>query len=152
VHDLRNDLAVAIAYTEALIDGKLAPDASSFQDILAALHGVDNHVTAMRSAAREAADPDNERLLSAIVEGSPYAKVLVNEQGRITLVNAQTEHLFGYTRGELLGQPIELLVPERFRRGHPALRDAFQAAPVARPMGAGRDLYGRRKDGSEVAG
>lgn len=91
-----------------------------------------------------------EALLTAIVEGSPYAKILVNDRGRIALVNEQTEKLFGYARDEMLGESIEMLVPERFRRGHPELRNSFMEAPVARPMGAGRDLYGRRKDGSEV--
>jgi PAS domain S-box-containing protein len=94
---------------------------------------------------------EKENLLNAIVEGSPYAKILVDEGGRIALVNAQTENLFGYARHELLHQPIEMLVPERFRDEHPGLRACFRGAPVARPMGAGRDLYGRRKDGGEVA-
>ena len=74
----------------------------------------------------------------------------MNAAGRIVLVNAQTETLFGYSRDELLGESIDMLVPERFRRGHPALRAHFSEAPMARAMGAGRDLYGRRKDGSEV--
>jgi PAS domain S-box-containing protein len=100
--------------------------------------------------ARCAMNSDKENLLNAIVEGSPYAKILVDEGGRIALVNAQTENLFGYTRDELLHQPIEMLVPERFRAEHPGLRAFFRGAPVARPMGSGRDLYGRRKDGSEV--
>jgi two-component system sensor histidine kinase/response regulator len=94
---------------------------------------------------------EKENLLNAIVEGSPYAKILVDAGGRIALVNAQTENLFGYTRHELLHQPVEMLVPERFRDEHPGLRACFRGAPVARPMGAGRDLYGRRKDGGEVA-
>ncbi len=93
---------------------------------------------------------DKSSLLNAIVEGSPYAKVLVDDRGLITLVNAQAEKLFGWTRAELLGQSIDVLVPVRFASGHAALRDRFHRAPIARPMGAGRDLYGRRKDGTEV--
>jgi len=150
LHDLRNDLAVAVAGMEALIDGKLAPTREHFTDVLASLEQIDAHLSALRSAARDAAAPGKENLLNAIIEGSPYAKVVVNQQGRITLINAQTELLFGYTRDELLGQSIELLVPERFRSHHPRLRETFNKDPVARPMGAGRDLYGRRKDGSEV--
>jgi len=79
-----------------------------------------------------------------VVEGSPNAIVLVNEQGRIDLVNTQVEILFGYWREELIGEPIEILVPERFRD-----RGNFAATPTARTMGAGTELFGRRKDGSE---
>lgn len=69
-----------------------------------------------------------------MIEGSPYAKVLVNARGSIVLVNAQAEELFGYTRAEMIDASIEMLVPERFRRGHPALLVHFNEAPVARPM------------------
>src|SRR6266700_3916170 len=65
------------------------------------------------------------------------------------MVNAHAERVFGYKRVEMLGQAVEMLVPERFRRHHPALRGAFFANPQSRPMGAGRDLYGLKKDGSE---
>ena len=85
-----------------------------------------------------------------VIEASPNAMVLVNESGRVALINAEAERLFGYSRDELLGQSMELLVPERFRRAHPTLRSHFHAAPTVRPMGAGRDLYGRHKDGSEI--
>ena len=65
------------------------------------------------------------------------------------MVNAQTERMFGYSRNDLLGKPVQMLVPERYRRNHPGLRAGFLASPVSRPMGAGRDLFGLRKDGSE---
>src|SRR5260370_165515 len=65
------------------------------------------------------------------------------------MVNAQAERVFGYTRSELLGQTVEMLVPERFRDRHPSLRGGFFGEPRMRPMGVGRDLYGLRKDGSE---
>jgi len=84
-----------------------------------------------------------------VVESAPNAMVLVDREGRIVLVNRQTEKLFGYSRDELLGQPVESLVPERFRGQHPAHRSEFFAKPEARAMGVGRDLFGRRKDGSE---
>jgi len=91
-----------------------------------------------------------ERRFHRVVEAAPNAILLVNQTGTITLVNAQTERLFGYAREELLGQPIELLVPARFRGAHPGHRTAFFAAPTTRVMGAGRDLYGLHKDGREI--
>ncbi|HEU5393934.1 MAG TPA: MASE1 domain-containing protein, partial [Candidatus Methylomirabilis sp.] len=84
------------------------------------------------------------------VEAAPSAMLMVDQEGRIALVNRQVERVFGYPEAELLGQPIERLVPERFRGDHPGHRGRFFAEPQARPMGAGRDLFGRRKDGSEV--
>jgi PAS domain S-box-containing protein len=84
-----------------------------------------------------------------LLEAAPNAMVIADQEGRIAVVNAQTEKLFGYTRDELLGQPIETLVPERFRRAHLGHRADYLSHPRARPMGAGLDLYGRRKDGSE---
>lgn len=83
------------------------------------------------------------------VESAPNAMVMINGEGRIVLVNLQTERLFGYPRDELLGSSVEILVPDRFRGEHPKFRQAFFANPVARAMGGGRELYGRRKDGSE---
>ncbi len=82
-------------------------------------------------------------------EAAPTAMVMVDGQGRIALVNAQAERDFGYARGELLGRAIETLLPERFLSRHPGLRAGFLADPRPRPMGAGRNLAARRKDGSE---
>ena len=79
----------------------------------------------------------------------PVAMVVVNLQGVITRLNRLAETTFGYTSEELLGQPVEVLVPERYRHAHPGYRHGFQAEATARPMGAGRDLAGLRKDGSE---
>lgn len=83
------------------------------------------------------------------VEAASSAMVMINDKGRITLVNRQTEVLFGYDRRELMGKAVEMLIPARFRKGHPGLRKQYFASPEARPMGAGRDLFGLRKDGSE---
>jgi PAS domain S-box-containing protein len=83
------------------------------------------------------------------VESAPNAMVMVNEQGQIILANLQAEKLFGYSRAELESLPIESLVPDRFRASHPAYRQSYSARPVARAMGSGRDLFARRKDGTE---
>ena len=90
-----------------------------------------------------------ERMILA-VDAAPNAMIMVGRDGAIALINSQTEKLFGYQRSELLGQPVDILLPERYRSGHEAFRASFFREPVARPMGAGRDLFGLRKDGSEV--
>ena len=98
---------------------------------------------------------DDERLslreeqFRQVVEWAPNGMILVNGEGLIVLVNAQAERDFGYSREELVGQPMDVLVPERFRAHHPAYRDQFLTAPAPRPMGKGRELFGRRRDGSE---
>ncbi|MBI3976567.1 MAG: PAS domain S-box protein [Chloroflexi bacterium] len=84
-----------------------------------------------------------------LLEAAPDAIVTVNREGRIVLVNAQTERVFGYRRDELIGQPIEMLLPERLREIHARHRTGYYAAPRTRPMGIGLDLVGRRKDSSE---
>ena len=84
-----------------------------------------------------------------LLESAPDAMVIVDEAGQIVFVNAQTERMFGYGREELLGQRVELLVPERFRQKHSGHRGRFAADPHTRAMGAGLELYGRRKDGTE---
>ncbi|WP_420427560.1 EAL and GGDEF domain-containing protein [Algiphilus sp.] len=88
------------------------------------------------------------RFRSAI-EGAPDAMVIVDDQGCINLVNAQTERLFGYAREELIGQQIEILLPEALREGHRGRRRDYAAEPSARPMGSDLDLRARRRDGSE---
>ncbi|MBP8214806.1 MAG: PAS domain S-box protein [Propionivibrio sp.] len=84
-----------------------------------------------------------------VVEWAPSAMVLIDGNGIILLVNAQTEKMFGYAREALIGQSVEMLVPERFRHHHRAFRAGYFGDPQPRPMGAGRDLAGRRADGGE---
>ena len=92
---------------------------------------------------------DAAQLATGLLEAAPDAIVGVNTDGIIVLVNAQTERLFGYSRAELIGEPLEMLVPESARDGHPQHRKEYGAEPVPRPMGAGMELAGRRRDGTE---
>ena len=84
-----------------------------------------------------------------VVEWSPSAMVMINQDGIMVLVNAQTERMFNYGRETLIGQPVEILIPERFRHNHRLFRSEYFDSPAPRPMGIGRDLAGCRSDGSE---
>ncbi len=104
-------------------------------------------IAAAQLAARLRA---SEQRFRAVVEAVPSAILLVNDKGMITLANARAETVFGYQRAELITKPVEMLVPERFRIPHVALRGVYAAGPQARAMGAGRELFARRKDGTEI--
>jgi len=91
----------------------------------------------------------SEQKLRALFEFSPDAIVVTDKEGRLTEANAQVEKLFGYSREELMGQSVEMLIPERFRQTHPAHRSQYHGKAGIRPMGRGLELYGRRKDGTE---
>lgn len=110
---------------------------------------------ATRKKLRDAADTSlaartwMEERFQQVVESAPNAMVMIDRGGVIELVNVEAERVFGYERAELLGRHVEMLVPARFRSDHPGLRTAFFADPRARRLGAGRDLYGVKKDGSE---
>jgi PAS domain S-box-containing protein len=106
--------------------------------------------TMAMSAIRDTSDRKRaDQKFRGLLESAPDAMVIVGRDGAITLVNSQVERLFGYQRAELLGHPVEILVPARFRAKHPEHRSGFFAQPQPRAMGAGLHLYGLCKDGSE---
>lgn len=119
------------------------------------LKEADVFLAALKTAQRELSDRTNaleraEQQFRLAVEAAPSGMILTNSEGEITLVNEQAERLFAYTRQELVGQKVHMLVPEQFRDRHPTDQQGYMAHPVARLMGKGRDLYARRKDGTEI--
>jgi PAS domain S-box-containing protein len=102
-----------------------------------------------RKRAEQALRASEERF-RLVVEDAPNAIIMVDEAGTIALANSEAERLFGYAREDLVGKPVEILVPQRFHGEHPGLRAGYLQAPRVRSMGAGRDLYGLRRDGTEV--
>jgi PAS domain S-box-containing protein len=151
------NLRLALAVTPR--DGVFRVGSFAFTSLLALalaalLAGLVDSLEKRRAAATAVAEAsqrsarENERFRT-LLEASPEPLILADRAGRIQLVNAQAEQLFGWTRKELIGQPVELLQPERFRKAHAAHRARYLGAPSTRPMGAGLELVGLRKDGSE---
>jgi PAS domain S-box-containing protein len=122
------------------------------------IHRVEDVTEVVRLKAQERALSDameallarSEERYGRLLDAAPDAMIVVGADGRITFVNHQTETLFGYLRAEVIGQPIDLLIPERFRHGHAAHVAGFVAGPSVRSMGSGLALFGRRKDGTEL--
>jgi PAS domain S-box-containing protein len=127
---------IQASYVPDIVDGKVR-----------GLIVLETDITARRVS--EQAHADAEAKFRNVLESAPDAIVIVNAEGKIELVNAQTEKLFGYTRGELLGECVDMLVPHRFRDRHTDHRSAYAADPGARSMGTGLELFARRKDGVE---
>src|SRR5262249_33906710 len=101
-----------------------------------------------RKAAEDAIRRSEARA-RALFEAASEGVVVVDARGQIVSANGKAEELFGYSRAELGGQPVEILMPARYRDAHPRYRSEYVASPRPRPMGRGLDLAGRRKDGSE---
>lgn len=113
-------------------------------------HDVRGNASAVLESNRDVTQSKrDEQKFRDLLETAPDPIVIVNKSGRIQLVNAQTEKLFGYSRAELIGAPIEVLVPERLQGQHSSHREAYTQAPQPRSMGVGLELHGRRKDGTE---
>lgn len=122
-----------------------------FEVTLVPLDGLANGELNVAAVVRDLSDYYQEHeQLRLVIEQAPNALIITDEKGVITMTNAQADSLFGYVRNELVGESINILVPDNIRDKHPQLREQFFKAPQARAMGAGRDLSGRRKDGSEV--
>jgi PAS domain S-box-containing protein len=122
------------------------PDQSSAPDELALLQQID--ATERRRAAERAAFFE---IMGTVVEALPDALVITDEAGEIILVNAQAELIFGYHRDQMIGQVVEMLMPERFQQSHAAHRAEYLLEPRLRAMPDRREIIGRRRDGQEMS-
>jgi PAS domain S-box-containing protein len=127
----------------AVVTNKVIQDEHGHPELIVTTQKDVTHLKVLRDAKLV------EAKFRDLLESTPDAIIMANESGRIVLANSQAEALFGYERGELLGQLVELLLPSRYRGGHVTHRSGYFAQPRTRSMGAGLELYGRRNDGSE---
>ncbi|MDX1986326.1 MAG: PAS domain S-box protein [Candidatus Obscuribacter sp.] len=135
----------AVQSTRLHKDGRSLPVTISYSPVFHP-HGVLHSICLMFQTST--ADTLEERF-RLVVEAAPNGMILVDQAGEVVLVNSQVEKMFGYPQEELVGRPIEVLVPERYRAAHPGHRAGFAASPKVRMMGSGRELFALRKDGSE---
>lgn len=135
---------------QELIDAEVAREQAVVEKVAAVeARALSDAAASGASANRREVEAQAETQFRLAVEASPNGMLMVDEQGTILMVNQQIEQLFGYKRAELVGQPVELLVPQRFRSRHVGDRADFFAHSESRAMGKGRDLYGVGKDGRE---
>ncbi len=139
-------LLIAKDGTERPIDDSGAPIRDSDGTVVGAIL-VFRDITERRRAENRVRE--SEAGFRRLIDSAPGGILAIDETGRIEFVNARVESMFGYRRDELLGQPVEMLMPERFGGAHANYRTGYFGAPSVRPMGKGRELIGRRKDGSE---
>ncbi|HKQ86419.1 MAG TPA: PAS domain S-box protein [Candidatus Acidoferrales bacterium] len=112
--------------------------------------GADGSASAILESNRDITrSREIEKRFETLLEAAPDAMVVVDAEGAIKVINAQTEKIFGYARAELIGQPVEILLPNRYRSAHATHREGYAQAPHSRAMGVGLELYGVRKDGAE---
>jgi len=152
-HNIRSGITVHIPGHDAPFGvlGAYSSSKRSFSpDDINFLRSVSNIIaTAMQRKHNEESVRRSEIYFRGLLESAPDGMAIVDSDGRISLVNRETERLFGYERAELIGQRIETLVPERYRQYHSGHRKDFTGDPRVRPMGVGLELFGLRKDGSE---
>lgn len=152
------DLAKKILDQKYIADGSITSEAEILArdgrrltvEVSAQLIHQDGQAVGIQGIARDVTQRKRaEQKFQSLLEAAPDAMVVVNEEGKIVLVNAQVELAFGYPREELLGKPVELLVPMRHRRRHARHRADYLGSPRKRPMGQELDLFGVRKDGTQ---
>jgi PAS domain S-box-containing protein len=143
IHEIRGE-RYDIALPEAG-SGELGALVTAFRAMLERIGTRDREIKQANDALAR-----SEAYTNLIIDTAPEAILVADANGRITRVNGRVEQIFGHHQGALLGQLVEMLIPERFRAYHPALRQGYAAEPTQRTMGEGRELFGRHKDGHEI--